>query len=516
MEKVISSNIKRTVGQDVWREQLHNTVFAADKIRSTLGPKGAYKMVTYNRGPEQVIKVTKDAIAILDELTIQYPPTVIIAESAKMQREEAGDGTSAFVIFLSALLKKADKLISMGIHPNTIIHGYYLATEKALESIDKQAFVLDGDVLDTVDCGRNLLSPNIRSMIRQAYPLMFSDGRFDKDNIRILKKKGGSIQDSRLIEGVVVKKEKAHPNMPERITNLRLVITTQRLGVNRLAVKMRGEGPVPIQLNIKSPDQIRKSKEIQNKLETQHIQKLTELKVNVLLCEQPLEEQQKTQLLTHGILALESVDKKDSQAVAKATGARIIGTLEELTNHDIGMAKEAFTGKIELEKTVTFQGCDGATFLLRGTIIQSIDELETAIRNSLTVLNLLEGDNRVLPGGGAVETHIAQELKRYSRTFSSREQLVIEAFANALMDIPWCLAENCGLNPTDTLIMLKQKHADGFCNYGINEQVCEDNVCLEPIKVKRSIIRRVFEVSSLMLRIDELLISKEIAKFHKK
>ena len=304
--------------------------------------------------------------------------------------------------------------------------------------------------------------------------------------------------------------------MPERITNSRIVITSQRIGINRLAVKMRGEGPVPIQLNIKSPDQIRKYKETENKLESLHIQKLTDLNVNVLLCEQPLEEQQKTQLLAHGILALESVDKKDSQAVSKATGARIIGNLEELTNEDIGAAKEAFTGKIELEKTVTFQGCSGATFLLRGNIIQSIDELETAIRNSLTVLNLIEGDNRVLPGGGAVEAHIAQELKRYSRTFSSREQIVIEAFANALMDIPRCLAENCGLNPTDTIIKLKQHHVDGFCNYGVNGQGCEDNVCSEPIKVKRSIIRRAFEVSSLMLRIDELLISKEIAKFHKK
>lgn len=414
MEKVISSNIKRTTGKEVWREQLHHAVFAADKIRSTLGPKGAYKMVTYNRGPEQVIKVTKDAIAILDELAIQYPPTVIIAESAKMQREEAGDGTSAFVVFLSALLKKADELISMGIHPNTIIHGYYLATEKALESIDKQAFVLDCDILDIVDCGRNLLSPHIRSMIRKAYSLMFSNGRFDKDNIRILKKKGSRIEDSSLIEGVVVKKEKAHPNMPERIANLRIVITSQRIGINRLAVKMRGEGPAQIQLNIRSPPQVREYKETENRLEIRHIKKLTDLKVNVLLCEQPLEEQQKTQLLARGILALENVDKKDSQAVARATGARIIGSLEELTNDDIGEAKEAFTGKIELEKIVTFQGCNGATFILRGNIIQSIDELETAIRNSLTVLKLLEGDNRVLPGGGAVETQIAQELKRYS------------------------------------------------------------------------------------------------------
>lgn len=198
METVISPKIKRTTGKDAWRENLRLAIFAADKIRSTLGPQGSYKLVSYNRGPERVVKVTKDSTAILDELAIMYPPAVIIAESAKMQREEAGDGVATFVIFLSALLKKADELFSMKIHANTIIHGYHLAAEKALEIIDKQAVThngFDSDVLYTVDCKRNLLSPQIRSMIMEAYPLALSDGKFDKDNVGFLKKPGGSIQD---------------------------------------------------------------------------------------------------------------------------------------------------------------------------------------------------------------------------------------------------------------------------------------------------------------------------------
>ena len=195
-------------------------VFAADKIRSSLGPQGAYKIVSYNRGPEQVIKVTKDAIAILDELAIMYPPAVIISESAKMQREEAGDGVATFVVFLSALLKKADELVSAKIHPNIIIHGYHLATNKALEIIDKQATTYDSlnsDILDIVDCRRNLLTAQLRSMIREAYPLASREGKFEKDNLRFLKKPGGNIQESNLIKGVVVKREKAHPNMPDKL-----------------------------------------------------------------------------------------------------------------------------------------------------------------------------------------------------------------------------------------------------------------------------------------------------------
>ena len=192
-----------------------------------------------------------------------------------------------------------------------------------------------------------------------------------------------------------------------------------------------------------------------------------------------------------------------------------MGKLENITEEDLGRADELYTGRIELEKTVTFQGCRGATFMLRGSTMQKIDELETAIRNSLTILKILDGDNRFLPGGGATETHIANELKDYAKAFASREQIAIESFADALMDIPRCLSENYGLNPTDILLELRNYQAEGFSSYGVAEQSCNEMVCLEPIKIKRSVIRRAYEVSSLMLRIDELLISKEIPKFHK-
>jgi chaperonin GroEL (HSP60 family) len=519
MEKVISSRINRLNGKDTWRQNLRTVIYASDKVRPCFGPKGSYKMVTYNRGPEQVIKITKDPIAILDELAIQYPPAVIVSESAKLQREEAGDGVTAFVVFLSSLLRKADELLSMGVHANTIIHGYYLATNKALEVLDKLALNIDGlsnKIVATVDCGRKLLTSNMCSMITQAYPYAFTDGRFEKENIRFVKQTGGSLKDSKLIHGIVVKKEKAHPNMPTNMKNLRIAITSERLGIDRLEVKMRGEGATPIMLNVQNAKQMGEYKEEENELKTKCIEKLADLKVNVLLCEQPIEEMQKDKLFDHGIFALERIDKKDSQAIAKATGAQIVGSLKELLEQDIGTADELWSERVELEKLTTIQGCKGATFLLRGNVPQAIDELETAIQKSLTVLKLADADSRVLPGGGAIEAHIVEGLKGYAKTFSGREQIVIEAFSNALMDIPRSLAENYGLNATDIILELIKHHAEGAANYEVGEQGCCDNVCFEPIKVKRSVIRRAYEVSALLLRIDELLISKEIPKFHKK
>jgi archaeal chaperonin len=519
MENIFSQKIKRTTGKDVWKENLRLAVFAGDKVRSTFGPKGAYKLVAYNKGPEQVVKVTKDTITVLDELAIQYPPAVIVSESAKLQREEAGDGVTSFVILLSALLKKANELFTEGIHANTIINGYHLATEKSLEILERQALASNSqniDILDTVDCERKLLTPHTRLIIRQAYPLAFTDGRFERENIRFLKKKGGNLQNSSLIRGIVIKKEKAHPNMPEHIINPRIAILSGKLGINRLEVKMKGEGPAHIELSIKTPTQIRALHETENRIKTQPIGKLIQLKVNVLICEQPLDDLQKEKLFASGIFALESVDKKDIFAISNATGAKIAPNTNELSEEDIGFAEELSMGKIELEKSVTIEGCKGgATVMIRGTTPQTMDELETAIKNSFVVLKLVGDDSRVLPGGGAVEAQIAKELKDYSLKFAGREQIIIQAFGSALMDVPRCLAENYGLNPTDVLLELGKRHVEGFCNFGVDEEGGGDMVCVEPFKVKRSAIRRAYEVSTMMLRIDELLISKEIPKFHK-
>jgi chaperonin GroEL (HSP60 family) len=279
---------------------------------------------------------------------------------------------------------------------------------------------------------------------------------------------------------------------------------------------MKNEGPPQINLNIQSVEQMKKFRETEDRLRAEAIDKMIRLKTNVLLCEQPIDESLKDKLLFNGIFALENVDKKDTLAVAKATGAKIVAKLKDITEADLGTADELYTSRIDLEKTVTFQGCKGATFMLKGSTPQTIDELESAIRNSLTVLKNLEDDNRFLPGAGAAEIHIAEKLKQYAKSFACREQIVIEEFGNALMDIPKCLAENYGLNATDILIELKHHHAEGFLNYGVTQLGCCEMVCREPVKIKRSVIRRAYEVSSLMLRIDELLISKEIPKFHKK
>jgi chaperonin GroEL (HSP60 family) len=348
------------------------------------------------------------------------------------------------------------------------------------------------------------------------YPLAFTEGRFDIANIRFLRRNGGFIDESALIHGIVIKKAKAHPNMPDRLKNLRIALTSKRLGFDRLELKMPKEGPTPIRLNIKSADQLRGYREEEIRLKTRSLQTLTDLHVNVLLSQQPIEEYQKAILVKMGIFALERVNQDDLTAMARASGAKIVIDLKDLSETDIGSAEGLSTDKIELENIVTFSGCNCATVLLRGNVPQAIDELEVAIKNSLTTLKILKDDNRVIAGSGATEMQLAQQLQSYAKSLNGREQIVVDAYASALMDIPRCLAENYGLNATDSILQLRNRHSYGENSVGVCEEGCQNWVSMEPLKIKRSIVRRACEVALLMLRIDELLISKEIPKFHKK
>ncbi len=519
LNHVFSPKNTRAKGKEAWRQSLQLAVLVSDRVRTSLGPKGSYKMITYGRGPERVTKITKDPVPMLEEIAIQYPPARIVSEAAKLQRDEAGEGVTQFVILLTGLLRKADELMSMNVHPNIVVRGYLEATKKALEIIAASAQVPNQDylenVLETLNCNSGFLTPHIKGMILEASKLASNNGFFDKEKIRFLNKPGGSISESKLIKGIVVKKEKVHPNMPDSIKNPKIAILSGRLGSNRLEIKMKGQGPFPINLNIRNPNQMIAYKRAEKTFKIDDAEKIKSAGANVLICEQPLEDFVKSKLWKLGLFGLETVDKKDAEALSKATGAKIVANARELRESDLGAADRLEISKIGLEKLVTFEGCNAATFILRGNMSQTLDELESLIKRSVTVLKVAAQDNRVLPGGGATEMKIARELKNYSKAFPSKEQLAIEGFADVLVDIPRCLAENNGLNPVDSIVELRKCRANGQDSMGIGISGCCENVCFELAKVKSSVVRRAYEVAALMLKIDEQIMSKEIAKFHK-
>ncbi len=477
-------------------------------------------MISYNRGPEQIVKITKDASEFLEELRIRYPPLTIVSTAAKLQRDEIGDGVSSFVILLGELLKDADKLRDMKVHPNTIVRGYRLAAKKAVRIIDSQAKRQqersDLDILASAGFREELLTARMLDSVVEASQVALTQGVVDRSKVRFVRKMGGCLDDSRLIRGAAVCKEKADSGMPDTINDARIILLTCEPGITRLEVKMPGEGLFPMKVNIKTRGDLTSYKEMENGLKMVLPEKLAELNVNVLACERPLDERVKCRLALQNILAVDRLPRQDMILLSEATGARMVGSLRDLSCEDVGHADRVRIEKIELLRYTVFEGCDGATFLLRGSTVQALDEAEKAIRSALSVLEAAKEDSRIVPGGGAIEMDIAIQLKEFSNGFPGKEQVVIRFFADALMSLPRCLSENFGINPIDSLIDLKRHHAVGETSFGIGAKGCANGVCWDLAKVKMSIIERACQVASLMLRIDEQVMSKEITKFHKK
>jgi chaperonin GroEL (HSP60 family) len=518
-KQVIAPVYTHFQGTDAWRQNLNVAAIAAEKIRSCLGPNGAYKMVVYNRGPEKICKITKDPVKVLEELSLQYPALAIIKEAAKMQREEIGDGVITFTIFTAALLREANKLVSKKIHPNVVLDGYLKAKHKALECIDKTAKNMEepekNELWKSMDCGRGVMTTELEQMLEKATKIASSNGKVDKDKIHVIKKPGASTPETQLIEGVVIEKGKCHPNMPNCVEKPKIAILSGRFGSNRVEVKMRGEGPFNMKFEIDKPDRLAACREVNKTSKIGAVETLSKHGVNVLFSQQPIDQCVKSKLVEKGILAFEGVKHEDCVKISRATHANIVCNPSDLKENDVGSAEKAETGKIGLEKMVTMHCCRNATFLVRGSTRQALEELELLIHNSVLGLNLVQKYDGIVPGGGAVEMNIARTLTSFSKNFTGREQLAIDAFADALIDIPRCLACNNGLDSEGVIAELESLHTRGFSACGVSSNSCSENVCIELAATKRAIINRAYEVVCLMLRVDEQLIHKEIPRFHK-
>jgi archaeal chaperonin len=516
---VLSSRYDYVKGRDAWRSNLRLTAMAAEQIQSSLGPNGAYKLVVHKRGPEKAVKITRDATAVLEELALDYPTLVVVSEAAKIQRQEFGDGVKTFVIMCSALLKKADELIAKGVHPNVILKGYEEATKKTLEIINANSKPLESrdfsSVLEAVDCGRGCLTPDLSVNILEVAELAKKDGKLDRDRIRVVRKQGGDKSETAFIRGIVIKKRRLHPNMPTAVPNPKIALTSERVGTNRLEIKMPHHGPFHMKFDVEKPSDLEGYRGAENQRKADALGKLMDLGVTVLFSQQPIDAFSKSKLLGMGVLAFESVEPADLALISKATGAKLVGSLSELEASDVGGADRLETDKIGLEEIATLSGCDFATFVVRGSNPQVLDELELLIGNSLNLLRSAAASAKMVAGAGAIEVEAARQLKDYALHFSGKEQLAVAGFAEALLEVPRCLAGNCGLFSDEAIAQLTKLHSEGSTDFGLAADGSCGGVCVEVSEAKTAAVRRAFEVARLMLRIDEQVTAKDTPKFRK-
>ena len=519
---VFSTNFRRLEGKDAWKNNLELAALVASKLASCLGPTGAYKLVTYHKGPELVAKVTKDAVDIVDELGVQYPAIKTLAEAAKIHRGEAGDGVSTILLLVSALLNEAQKLTEIGIHPVAILDGYRDAAKKSISIIDEVAVDFEGDLQDSllqvIDCGRALLDKGLRQALSQAANLVDGTCGLDLDRIKIEKKLGGATEDSELVRGIIIKKEKRHRSMPDRIEQPRIALVYKQLVLKRSEQLAIDEGPFNAKLNVTKAGQLLQFKSEESALRAQMVQKVKAAGANVLLCGSKIDERVADGLSREGIFALEMIEKRDFDEVARVTGARIAGTVDYLAKEDVGAAKLLEVDKIPPEK-IAILHCEGAaTLLLRGSTPETLQELEKIVRKGLLVLKHARARSKVVPGGGAVFVELAIRLRAFALGFSGKQQLAVNGFADALETVPNWLAFNFGLDPIDIMIELRGHHLGHQTGFGVGEGGCADMYqasVVELASIFKTTLWRTLEVASLLLKIDDYFYVKDRPMFHK-
>jgi thermosome len=501
------------------REAQHNNIMAAkiiaETVKSSLGPKGMDKMLVDSFGD---VTITSDGRTILDEMDVQHPAAKMMVEVAKTQDNEAGDGTTTAVILAGELLSKAEELIGKNIHPTIIIDGYKKAAEKALEALEKIAIPVDLNNQEylkkaamtsmaskLVSEQREYLADLAVKAILQVVEKEDDKYKVDIDNVKVEKKPGESVRDTKLINGIVLDKEVVHSGMPKRVENAKIALLDSSLEIEKTEFDAK--------INIESPEQMDAFLKQEEAMLKEMVDKLVAVGASVVLCQKGIDDTAQHFLARRGILAVRRIKKSDMEKLAKATGGKLITNLNDMSPADLGYASLVEERKIGDDKMTFVEGCKNpraVTILIRGGTERIVDEAERSIHDALCVVRDIVEEPKVIAGGGASELEIARVLKKYAETLPGREQLAVKSFAEALEAVPTTLAENAGLDPIDILSELRAKHEKGDTWAGIEvnsgkiQDMTEAGV-FEPISVKKQVIKSANEAASMILKIDDVI-----------
>ena len=512
---ILPENYSRIIGKDAQRTNIMAARVVAETVRTTLGPKGMDKMLVDSLGD---ITITNDGVTILEEMEIAHPAAKMLVEVAKTQEEEVGDGTTTAVVIAGELLKQASELLDQEIHPTIIAKGYRMAADKAEEILNQFAIDVKPNDKETMEkiaitamtgksaeMAREKLAKLLVEAVTQVTEEKNGKRSIDLDNIKIEKRTGGGIDDTELIHGIVIDKERVHSDMPKVVKNAKILLIDTAIEVK--------ETETDAQIRITSPEQLQAFLEQEERMLRDMVEKIKKSGANVVFCQKGIDDLAQHLLAKAGIYAVRRVKKSDMEKLAKATGAKIVSDLDDVEKKDLGYAgvvEERKFGEDALTFVMECKNPKAVTILVRGGTEHVIDEIERAIEDALGDLASVIECGKIVPGGGAPEIEVAKHLSDFAERLSGREQLAVKAFAKALEIIPRTLAENAGLDPIDMLVELKASHESGKKNYGLD--VFEGKVVdmfekgvVEPLEVKTQAIKSASEAAIMILRIDDVI-----------
>ena len=517
---ILKEGSTRRRGREAQRNNIMAARIVAEILKSTLGPRGMDKMLIDSLGD---ITITNDGATILDEIEVEHPAAKMMVEVAKAQDDEVGDGTTTAVVLAGELLKRAEELLDQNIHPTVIVSGFKKAAQRARELLHEIGKPVDLDDRETlkktvmtcmaskaVGGAREHLAEIAIDAIKQIIEKRGDKLVADVDQVQVIKKEGKSLLDSQLVKGIIIDKEVVHPGMPKRVENAKIALLNCPLEIEKTEFDA--------EIRIRAPEQMKAFLVKEMAILREMVRKIKRAGANVVFCQKGIDDVAQHFLAKEGILAVRRVKKSDMEKLARATGARIVTNLDDLKPEDLGYAELVEERKIGEDKMVFVEGCKdpkSVAILIRGGLERMVDEAERAIHDALCVLADIVEVPKIVGGGGAIETELAKRLREYAPKLGGREQMAVEAFADALEIIPKTLAENAGLDPIDVMVALRHAHEEpGKEFWGVDvfeadpKKAVKDMLALgvvEPVKVKEHAIKAATDVACMILRIDDVI-----------
>lgn len=512
---ILKEGSTRTRGREAQRNNVSAAITLAEIVRSSLGPRGMDKMLVDSLGD---ITITNDGATILKEMEIEHPAAKMMVEVAKSTDVEAGDGTTSAVVLAGDLLKKAEELLDMDVHPTIIVDGYKRATAMALQffkEIAQEVKPTDREIL------KQIAMTSLRSKVVREYSDQLANiaveailkvareenGKYNVrlDDVKVEKKAGGSVMETKLINGIVLDKEIVHPGMPRKIVNAKIAILNSPLEIEKTEFDAK--------INIQSPEQIKAFLDEEQRILKGMVDKIVEAGANVVLCQKGIDDIAQHYLARAGIIAVRRVKESDIEKASKATGAKIVTNVNELSEDYLGYAGLVEERKVGEDKWVFIEQCKdprSVTILIRGGTEKMVDEAERALHDALSVVKDVITYPYVVAGAGAPEIEVAMRIRKKAETIAGKEQLAVLRFAEALESIPSALAENAGMDPIDIIAELRRHHESGKKWQGIDivsrgTSDSWENKIIEPLLVKEQIVKSASEAASMILRIDDVI-----------
>ncbi|MCL7414148.1 MAG: TCP-1/cpn60 chaperonin family protein [ANME-2 cluster archaeon] len=515
---ILREGTQRSSGKEAQKSNIMAAKAVANAVRTTLGPKGMDKMLVNAFGD---VTITNDGATILKEMDIEHPAAKMIVEVARTQDDEVGDGTTTASVLAGELLNMAEDLLEQEIHPTVIASGYLQAAQKAeeiLKGITKSVSEEDDDILikiaNTAMTGKGAegSSEQLAKLAVKAVHAVTekkNDKKFvDIDSIKIEKKVGGSINDSEVIEGMVIDKERVHPYMPKHVKEARIALISEPVEYKKTEVDA--------EINITSPEQLQQFLDQEETMLKNVTNKIIDSGANVIFCQKGIDDMAQHYLAKAGVLAVRRVKKSDMEKLALATGANLMTNIEEISDPDLGGAGQVDEKKIGEENMLYVTGCKNpkaVSIVVRGGTQHVVDSAERAVEDALHVVGVVIEDEKLVTGGGSPEVELSLRLREYAATLKGRQQLAVDKFADAMEIIPRTLADNAGLDTLDILVQLRSRHEMGDVNAGLdvmNGYIIDmkENGVLDPLRVKTQAINSATEAAIMILRIDDIIASE--------